>query len=504
LGLAVGLWGGVNLDRVALAGWSSSRPAGDFRLMAQAWNQIQLHYVDRTALNSTTITYGAIGGMVDALGDTGHSTFLSPPMVKQLKQAQRGELKGIGVEIQMKQGHVVVVAPLDGSPAQRANLRPGDIILKVDGRDVTDLPVNQVVARITGPPGTSVRLTILNPRSGRTRECSIERASLELHSVSWRQLPGSTVAHLRIASFEDKTAKDLRKALTEMEHEPLEGVILDLRNNPGGILGQAVAAASQFLAGGNVLLVKDAQGRVKPVPVEAGGVATNVPMVVLINSGSASGAEIVAGALRDAHRATLLGEVTFGTGTVLGEFPLSDGSALLLAVQEWLTPSGHSFWHKGIAPDVAVPMPLNSEILLPEAEQGMNAAQLQTSGDTQLLRALALLRERLSAQAPSGRAYRDLAPMLSVGCGARRRCISISATNCHSSFYGQPESSGVSATVRLLPPRMPARRTATIPVMKIPSNFPAPPMDATGAPRPRIFPKFKRSAPIRVPKLPAM
>ncbi len=391
LGLVSGLWGGVTLDREAAAGCASSSDAPNFRLIGQAWNEIQLHYVDRAALKSTNLTYGAIAGMVDALGDTGHSTFLSPAMVRQFKEARRGRLQGIGVEIQMKAGHVVVVAPLDGSPAQRAGLRPGDIILKVNGRDISDLPVDQVVALITGKPGTRVSLAILDPRSGRLRQTSIERASIQLHSVSWRQLPGTEVAHLRLSGFEDGTAKDLRQALRDIEDDHLTGIILDLRNNPGGLLDEAVRSASQFLSGGNVLLVKDAQGRVKPVPVEKGGLATNTPMVALINSGTASGAEIVAGALRDAKRATLVGETTFGTGTVLEEFPLSGGSAMLLAVQEWLTPSGHNFWHKGIAPNVEVALPAEENMLLPEVEQGMTAAQLQASGDAQLLRALSLL-----------------------------------------------------------------------------------------------------------------
>jgi carboxyl-terminal processing protease len=350
--------------------------------------------VDRTALNATNLTYGAIGGLVDALGDTGHSTFLSPAMVRRLKEAQRGRLQGIGVEIRMKAGHLVVVAPLDGSPAQRAGLRPGDIIIKVDGRDITDLPLDQVVARITGPQGTRVNLTVLDPHSGRTRQSSIERAALQVHSVSWRQLPGTTVAHVRLASFEEGAAKDLRMALADIEHDHLAGVVLDLRNNPGGLLKEAVSSASQFLPGGNVLLVKDAQGRVEPVPVEKGGAATNIPMVALINGGTASGAEIVAGALRDANRATLVGETTFGTGTVLEQFPLSGGSALLLAVEEWLTPSGHTFWHKGIAPGVVVALPPDADILLPEAELDTTATQLQASGDAQLLRALALLSKR--------------------------------------------------------------------------------------------------------------
>ncbi len=369
LGLALGLWGGVAFDRVAYTGCAAAGGGPDFQLLAEAWHQINAHYVDRAAIKSTTLTYGAIGGMVDALGDTGHSTFLSPEMVKQLKQAQKGELKGIGVEIQMKEGRVVVVAPLDGSPAKRAGLRPGDVIVEVNGKGITGLPVSQVVAEITGRPGTRVNLTILEPHSGKTRDVTIERAAIRLHSVTWRKLPGTTIAHLRIAGFEDETTRELRKALGEIEQDHLTGIILDLRNNPGGILHQAVEVASQFLGGGDVLLVKDAKGRVKPVPVLPGGMATNIPMAVLINDGSASGAEIVAGALKDAHRATLIGEKTFGTGTVLEEFPLSDGSAMLLAVQEWLTPSGHSFWHKGITPNVAVALPPDAHILLPETDQ---------------------------------------------------------------------------------------------------------------------------------------
>lgn len=163
---------------------------------------------------------------------------------------------------------------------------------------------------------------------------------------------------------------------------------MDLRNNPGGVLDQAVAVASQFLTGGNVLLVKDAQGKITPVPVQPGGLATNMPMAVLINGGSASAAEIVAGALRDRHRAELIGETTFGTGTVLNEFPLTGGSALLLAVDEWLTPDGQSFWHKGISPEITVDLPTDVNPLVPTDLAGMTAAQLHSSEDKQILRGL--------------------------------------------------------------------------------------------------------------------
>jgi carboxyl-terminal processing protease len=386
--LVVGMGAGVVFDRRALLAFVPTDAVSDFRLISEAWNTIQRYYVDRTAMRPKTLTYGAISGMVGALGDTGHSVFLSPEMVKQLKVTESGQFKGVGVEIEMKNGHVVVVAPIDNSPAQRAGLRSGDIIMSVDGRDITGLALNQVVERVTGPAGTSVKLAILDPRTRVIRSVTIIRAAIKLNNVTWQRLPGTEVADVRIAGFSDDVAKGLRKTLHEVQQQNLRGMILDLRNNPGGVLDEAVTVASQFLTNGNVLLVKDAKGKITPMPVQPGGLATNMPLVVLINGGSASAAEIVAGALRDAHRATLIGETTFGTGTVLNEFPLADGSALMLAVREWLTPNGHSFWHKGIAPELEVPLPEKAMPLIPSAERDLTAAQLQSSDDKQLLAAL--------------------------------------------------------------------------------------------------------------------
>jgi carboxyl-terminal processing protease len=383
------------------AGWWSStgcathRSGLNSRLLNEAWRTIDAHYVLRSGISTQALTYGAISGMVDALGDTGHSTFLTPAMAKAFRQVRSGELKGVGVEIEARNGHVVVVAPIDGSPAEKAGLRPGDIIEKVDGEDIAEWPISRVVDRVTGQPGTVVNLTIQDPRSSRTRQVALRRASIKLHDVTWQQLPGTSIAHLRIARFDDGSGDDVRQALIAMRRQAIRGIILDLRNNPGGILDEAVIVASQFLDHGAVLQAKDAQGRVSPIPVEKGGVATDLPVSVLINEGSASASEIVAGALKDARRATLVGEKTFGTGTVLNEFRLSDGSVLLLAVEEWLTPNGTSFWHKGIEPDLAVSLPANQESLRPTSERAMNESQLRSSGDLQLLRALdRLLAER--------------------------------------------------------------------------------------------------------------
>jgi carboxyl-terminal processing protease len=208
------------------------------------------------------------------------------------------------------------------------------------------------------------------------------------------------VVHVRIAGFSQGVTNDLRQALTALEQQGLTHIVLDLRNNPGGLLNEAVATASQFLSSGTVLLVRDAHGTTTPVPVQKHGVAPGLPLVVLINQGTASAAEIVAGALQDAHRAVLVGETTFGTGTVLKPFPLSDGSALMLAIEEWLTPHGRVIWHQGIAPDVVVALTPPATPLLPDTERTITAAQLQASDDRQLLHAVDLVTQATKVPTP--------------------------------------------------------------------------------------------------------
>jgi carboxyl-terminal processing protease len=363
----------------------------DFGLIAEAWNTIQSRYVDRAAVKPRPLTYGAISGLVNALGDTGHSTFLSPDMIKEEEEFATGTYKGIGAEVKMKGEHVVIVAPFDGSPAQKAGLQPGEIIIKVNGKDIMGLNLLQVVKLILGPAGTSVTLSILSPTTGRTREVSMIRASITVKNVTWHRLPRTEVAHLRIAAFSEGVTEALKKALREIKEQGLQGLILDLRNDPGGVFTEAVSAASQFLSKGNVLLEKNSKGEITPVPVEEGGVALHIPMLCLVNQGTASAAEIMAGALQDHGRARLVGTTTFGTGTVLEKFPLSDGSALLLAIQEWLTPDGKTIWHKGITPNVVVPLPEGISPLLPEEERDMTSQHLLESKDVQLLDALKLL-----------------------------------------------------------------------------------------------------------------
>jgi carboxyl-terminal processing protease len=405
ISVGVGLLGGILLDQQGLAAFvplssGATETAPNWRLLAEAWHIIQKNYVDRSAVQPRRLTYGAVQGMVDALGDTGHTSFVTPELVDLMHSVTEGQFEGIGAEIQMKDKHVVIVAPLDNSPAQQAGLRPGDIILQVNHESVTRLPLEQVVQRIRGPRGTTVTLTLLDSDTERARDVTVTRARVAVHNVTWQQLPGTIVAHVRIAGFSHGVTNDLQQALTALEQQGLMHIVLDLRNNPGGLLNEAVATASQFLSSGTVLLVRDAHGTTTPVPVQKHGVAPGLPLVVLINQGTASAAEIVAGALQDAHRAVLVGEKTFGTGTVLKPFPLSDGAVLMLAIEEWLTPNGRVIWHQGIAPDVVVSLTPPATPLLPDNERTLTAAQLQASHDAQLLHAVEVVTQASSATTP--------------------------------------------------------------------------------------------------------
>jgi carboxyl-terminal processing protease len=364
----------------------------DQNLINEAWKLIQQQYVDRDALQGQELTYGAIRGMVDALGDTGHSVFLTADQSKARDDSLNGEYVGIGIYVESRNGLIMVVSPIDGSPAQKAGILPGDIIEKVNGADVGGQPLNQVISHILGPEGTQVTLTIFTPSTNLAKELTLTRAKITIVNVTWQALPGTQIAHLRLTQFAKNSGADLQKALKEIQAQKMTGLILDLRNNPGGLVTEVVTVTSQFLKSGNVFQEKDAAGRIRNIPVTPGGIATTLPMVVLINIGSASGSEITAGAIQDAGRAQLIGETTFGTGTVITSFPLSDGSQLQLAILEWLTPTGRVIWHTGIKPDEEVKLDLNVIPLTPESERTMSAADLQASKDKQLLRAIELLK----------------------------------------------------------------------------------------------------------------
>ena len=393
--LALFFVGGIMFDRVVMRGFvfGSDHEGFNEALLDEARTVIQNNFVDRDAVTTERLQDGALAGMVDILGDTGHSRFMTPTMVEEQHNYTAGEFEGIGAYVEMRDGFVTVVTPIDNSPAQAAGVQPGFIVLEVAGEDMTGKTLQEVVERILGPAGSEVIITFFNPESGENVTLTIERARIELENVTWAMLPGSTIAYTRVAGFSQDVGKELGAAIDAAEAQGATGVILDLRNNPGGLLHEAVAVTAQFLPpDGVVVLRQDAQGDVKQELVPNDAAPTSLPVVVLINQGSASASEIVSGALQDAGRATLVGETTFGTGTVLNEFALSDGSAILLATEQWLTPDGRVIWREGIVPDEVVELTGPARLLTPDTADDLTADELAATEDAQLLRALEILR----------------------------------------------------------------------------------------------------------------
>lgn len=392
--LSTGFVGGIfaasslALGGIAVAQAQQSQPK-DFQLFWQAWSLVERNFVDQGLLDSKNVTYSAIQGMLEGLGDVGHTRFLTPDEQKAERTSIQGRIEGIGAEVANRDGRITIVTPLDGSPAQQAGLKPGDVLVQVNGEDITGQRLEEVVDKVRGPAGSSVKLVVLRPDESKLYELTITRASVQVRNVRWAMIPDTGIAYIRISQFADGVTDDLKQALNTARSQGATGVVLDLRNNPGGLLDQAIGVTSQFLSSGNVLLEENKDGNQRAYAVRSGGIATDVPLVVLINRGSASGSEVVAGALQDNHRATLVGERTFGTGTVLNTFRLDDGSALMLAVANWLTPDGRKIKGNGIQPDVTVSLPLNT---FPASPQQAASGDPAFAEDTQLQQAIQTLR----------------------------------------------------------------------------------------------------------------
>lgn len=360
----------------------------DFDVFWQAWGIVQAHFIDRDVLDTKALTYGAIKGLIQALGDEGHTTFLTPSELEHQQSSMAGSFTGIGAQLGVKKGLPVIIAPFDGSPAAEAGIKAGDIILSVDGEDVTSLSLDDVVDRVRGPKGTEVILTVLREDEDASLQIPIVRDEIKVAAVSWTMVPGTKVAFLRLNQFSANAEDEMVNALEAIKAAGAEGLVLDVRNNPGGLLDQAIGVTSQFLKSGNVLQEEDASGHRRAFRVERGGVATDIPMVVLINPGSASSSEIFAGAIQDHHRGQLIGETTFGTGTVLQTFQLDDGSALLLGTSQWLTANGRLIRKQGITPDIEVTLAVDGEFLTPDQVRDLSATEVASSGDAQLLAGL--------------------------------------------------------------------------------------------------------------------
>jgi carboxyl-terminal processing protease len=378
-----------------------SSPGTEFGLIREAWDVLHDKYVGRADLDDRTLVYGAIDGLTQAVGDTGHTDFMTPEEREQRNESLSGSYVGIGVRIDTTEDDLPrIVGVFADSPAEKAGLAIDDVIVDVDGRSTTGASIDDVASWIRGEAGTTVSVTVRADGTGPERTLSIVRADVPIEPVTWTMVPGSTTALIRLEQFSTGAADDLVDALKAAKDTGAERVVLDLRGNPGGYVNEAVGVASQFLTSGLVYVERDAQGNETRHEVTPGGVATELPLVVIVNGDTASSSEIVSGALQDADRAEVIGQTTYGTGTVLGEFALSDGSALRVGTVEWLTPSGRRIWHEGIAPDVPVTLPDGVEGLTPDDVRGMTPAQVKAMADTQLSRALQVVAEEQVAATP--------------------------------------------------------------------------------------------------------
>jgi len=365
----------------------------DFSLFWDVWQRLMRSYIERGTMDPQKMVWGAVTGMVNSLGDP-YTTFLPPKENKDFKTELGGSFEGIGAELGLKDGHIVVIAPIHGNPAEKAGIRAGDFILKVDDVDTSGWTVAGAVDKIRGPVGTTVKLSVLHDTDTKPMEIAIVRSTITVPSVdSWIKTPGQIteisglpdvgalsaksgrVAYIHLSRFGDNSNEDWAKAVSDvLAAGPVAGLIFDLRNNPGGYLDGAVFISSEFVKSGTIVSQVNSDGTKIDYPVVRAGRLLTMPIVVLINKGSASAAEITAGALRDYKRATIVGETSFGKGSVQTPEDLPDGSSVHITTGLWYLPKGDSISKKGIVPDIAI------------SSDGLDATR-----DAQLARAIELL-----------------------------------------------------------------------------------------------------------------
>lgn len=324
----------------------------DIKLFNEVYDMVKKNYVDE--INSTTLIQGAINGMVKSLDP--HSSFMTPDLYKELEVETQGHFGGIGIEITLIKDILTIVSPIEDTPAFIAGLKTGDQIIRIDGKTTKDITIMEAVKKLRGPKDTKVTITIMRENMPTPKDITLTRAIIQVKSVRVKNIEDH-IGYIRIASFQEKTADDLRKSLKEVSEKlkPMNGLVLDLRNDPGGLLTQAIEVSDVFLKSG---IIVSTRGRVKAMETKAMAKNDNneitCPIVVLVNEGTASAAEIVAGALQDNGRALIMGMQTFGKASVQTVIPLEDGSALKLTTARYYTPKGRSIQAEGIKPDIIV------------------------------------------------------------------------------------------------------------------------------------------------------
>ena len=362
---------------------TSTFPGGapdDFNKLFEVWSALQRDHIDRDSLNVNAgeLSDGAIRGMLDALDDP-YAAYLTPDQYTLDSEDFRGFFEGIGAQVSLRDGNIIIVSPIPDTPAAKAGLRPGDIIVEIDGENTKGLSLMEAVGKIRGVKGEPVELVIMRNTSVEPIRVIVVRDVIDIQSVKLRMLVGR-LAHIRITSFAENTDKEMREALEKAQRLDAKGIILDVRNNPGGLLQSVVDVTSHFMDGGLVLYEIDGKGKRKDWEVRPGGSASEIPLVLLMNEFSASGSEVLAGALMDRDRGTVVGVKTFGKGSVNTLRRLRDGSGLYFTIARWFTPKGNLIEGEGLEPDVAVENP----------EDG--------SEDLQLDRAIEILQGMVSAR----------------------------------------------------------------------------------------------------------
>lgn len=328
----------------------------DMSLFWESWESLHNKYVDADQLENQQLIYGAISGMVESLGDP-YTRFMEPSDAKRFRENTSGDFPGVGIEIQMKKEQLQVVAPLDGTPAKRAGIQAGDKILAVNGTSTQDISIEQAVEWIRGPEGTTVTLTVARDSWEENKEIDIKRANIEIPSMSW-EMKEDNIAYIKLDHFTQRLSSTFRKEAIEITRKEPDGIVLDLRNNPGGYLSVAQGVAGWFIEEGKVIAIEDfgSDREDKNYKSQGPGTFSNTPIVVLINKGSASASEILAGALRDQRGVKLIGSKSFGKGSVQELTRLEDSSSLKVTVAKWLTPKGNLIDNKGLEPDVKAEM----------------------------------------------------------------------------------------------------------------------------------------------------
>jgi carboxyl-terminal processing protease len=364
---------------------SSKEPPSNFQSMdmSRMWtvlDKLETMYYDKSALNANKLLDGAIAGMVSSLGDP-YTVYLPPQQNTNFKQSLAGQFQGIGAELGMKGKNIVVIAPLDGSPAIKAGIKAGDIIIGVDKKSVIGVDLTTVVNKIRGQKGTPVTLTVEHKGSTTPTDIKIVRDVITVKSLTtWTkkvkdidaintkadgltQAANDKIVYIRLSEFGDNTNSEWQQIAESVNSQmkkdkSIKGIVFDLRNNPGGYLNDAIYIISEFVGSGTAVEQQDSDGKITAFPVSGKGLLTDVQVVVLINKGSASASEIVSGALQDHHRATLVGENSFGKGIIEQAEDLGNGAGLHITIAKWLTPDGHWVGNgkdgKGLTPDIKV------------------------------------------------------------------------------------------------------------------------------------------------------